>query len=112
MGEKGARLTGDSEEAAEKLVSNLTEVGGVSSRKMFGGFGVFHDGTMFCIVDSGGRIFFRAGASNQKLFEEADSERHGKMPYYSVPETVLDDQRALRKWAAAAIQASKEAKKK
>lgn len=112
MGKKGSKLTSDAESAAAGLVTSLADLGEVSSRKMFGGLGIFESGTMFGIVDSSGRIFFRAGESNMALFEEAGSDRHGKMPYYSIPDSVLDDPASLRSWGDAAVGASRTAKKK
>lgn len=112
MGKKGAKLTTDAESAAARVVADLGDLGEVSSRKMFGGLGIFESGTMFGIVDSSGGVFLRAGDSNAMLFEEAGSHRHGKMPYYSVPDSVLGDPSALRGWGSAAIDASRSAKKK
>lgn len=55
MGRKGAKLTDGAIEAAESLVAELDPLGEVSSRRMFGGLGIY--------CGSG----------------------HGKMPYVSVP---------------------------
>ena len=112
MGQKGAKLTSDSETAAERLVQGLADIGDVSSRKMFGGFGVFETGTMFAIVDPRGGVFLRAGETNTQLFEEAGSHRHSKMPYYSIPDSVLADSTTLRRWAESAVSVSRQAKKK
>ena len=107
MGKKGTKLTSDAESAAARLVESLADLGDVSSRKMFGGVGIFESGTMFGIVDSSGGVFFRAGAANSQLFEDAGSSRHGKMPYFSVPSSVLDDSAALHSWGDAAVDASR-----
>ncbi len=112
MGQKGAKLTSDAETVAERLVQVLADIGDVSSRKMFGGFGVFETGTMFAIVDSAGGVYLRVGEANTQLFEEAGSHRHGKMPYYSVPDSVLTDSTTLRQWANSAISVSRQVKKK
>ena len=112
MGDKGAKLTNDAEAAAERLVEGLAKIGDVSSRKMFGGFGVFESGTMFGIVDSAGSVFLRAGETNTQIFEEAGSHRHSRMPYFSVPDSVLRDSITLRHWAESALSASRQAKNK
>jgi TfoX/Sxy family transcriptional regulator of competence genes len=46
VGEKGARLSGASEPFKDDVMARLEPLGGVTSRKMFGGFGIFHDGSM------------------------------------------------------------------
>ena len=111
MGKKGSKLTSDADAAAASLVAELAELGEVSHRKMFGGVGIFESGTMFGIIDSRGRAFFRSGEANAALFEKAGSERHGKMPYYSVPESVLNDSAELSAWGTAAIESSRSEKK-
>ena len=110
MGKKGARLTGDAEAAATELIDRIASTGDVSSKKMFGGVGIFEGGTMFGIVDSKGGVFLRSDDDNAEMFETAGSERHGKMPYYSVPDSVLADRGTLTEWAASAIAASRRAR--
>lgn len=110
MGKKGDKDTGAATASAEHLVPKLAEAGEVTSKKMFGGVGVFESGTMFGIIDSAGAIFFRAG-DNVAHFEAAGSSRHGKMPYFSVPDSVLGDSGELLAWAQTAIDASRAAKK-
>ena len=59
MGIKGDKLIQDSVTAAELLVSKLDSIGGISTKRMFGGIGIFHEGKMFCIVDSKGQCFLK-----------------------------------------------------
>lgn len=107
MGEKGDRLTGTAADIAGRLVDDLAATPGISSKKMFGGVGIFAEGTMFIIVDSAGRVFFRVNDSTVGRFEEAGSEKHGRMPYWSVPETVLADRGQLEDWAQQALEAAR-----
>ena len=111
MGKKGSKLSADAESVAANLLESLASLGDVSSKKMFGGLGIFESGTMFGIVDSKGAVFFRAGDANTALFEQAGSHRHGKMPYYSVPDSVLGGPADLLRWGKGAIEASRAAKK-
>ncbi len=110
MGTKGAKLTGEASTSAERLQLALSPLGEISTRKMFGGYGVFESGTMFALVDSQGDIFFKADSTNLERFEEAGSTKHGRMPYYRVPDTVLDDEHALHEWAQSSIEVSRSAK--
>ncbi len=109
MGKKGDKLTNTSTDAAEGIVRRLMPLGNVTSKRMFGGYGVFEDGTMFAIVDSGGRPFLKVNDSNRDQFERVGADRHGKMPYFSIPDEVLEQDRSLREWAAKSIAASKKA---
>ena len=110
MGKKGREKTGASSIAAEKLQDELTSLGDVRLRSMFGGYGVFMEDTMFALVDSSGTVFFKVDASNLSLYEEAGSEKHGRMPYYQVPESVLAEKDMLQEWARISISVSKKAK--
>ena len=108
MGEKGARQSGHAAEAAQGLVDDLAPLGEVTSKRMFGGFGIFEDGLMFALVDSEGSAFLRLGASNEDRYRE----RHGRMPYGRVPDEVLADDQQLLTWANEALQAARAAKEK
>jgi DNA transformation protein len=112
MGEKGARLTPAADSARERLVEVLSPLGEVTSRKMFGGYGVFESKAMFALVSSTGEVFFKVGESNRTLFESSVARRHGKMPYYLVPAEVLANHSTLRDWARASIEIAHAEKKK
>ena len=109
MGTKGARATDASAASAERLQVGLASLGDISIRKMFGGYGVFEAGTMFALVDSQQGIFFKVDATNLERYQEAGSTKHGRMPYYRVPDPVLDDEPALQDWAQSSIMVSRNA---
>ena len=108
MGEKGARQSDQAAETARGLVEDLAPLGEVTSKKMFGGFGIFEGGLMFGLVDSEGSAFLRLGPSNEGRYQD----RHGKMPYGRVPHQILTDDEQLLAWAEEALQAARAAKKK
>ncbi|MDH4308693.1 MAG: TfoX/Sxy family protein [Acidimicrobiia bacterium] len=85
MGEQGAKLTEAGRLVAEALVDDLAPLGPVAAKKMFGGHGVFCDGTMFAIVDSAGTVFLRDDPDSAGDSEAAGAERHSKMPYWTIP---------------------------
>jgi DNA transformation protein len=107
MGVTGDKLTNDSGLAATLLVEKIQSIGGISSKKMFGGYGIFHDGRMFGMVDSKGQYFLKSDDTTKALFEEAGATRHGKMPYYSIPAVVFDATTQLLIWVQKAIHISK-----
>lgn len=111
MGEKGARLTGTAVEVGDTLVEELAPLGDVRAKKMFGGVGVFADDVMFVIIDSSGKVFLRIDEDTSGRYEAAGGEKHGRMPYYSVPEDILGDEAALAEWASEALRVAAAAKK-
>lgn len=111
MGEKGTKLTGQAGETSAALVDALQPLGDVTARKMFGGYGVFGDGVMFALIDSAGTPFLRVDDSNRPRFESAGSEKHSRMPYFSIPPAVFGNGDALLDWARESLGIAQAAKK-
>lgn len=112
MGDKGARQSLASSQQAKRLVDAFAPLGLVTSKKMFGGNGLFLDSVMFALVDSSGVAYLRADESTAALFEEQGGQRHGRMPYWQVPQGILDDEIELLLWGGRAAQTAKTAKQK
>jgi DNA transformation protein len=111
MGERGAKASAAGAAATAALVEALQPLGAVRSRAMFGGHGLFEDGVMFALVDSGGDAFLRADEALRPDFEAAGSTRHARMPYWSVPADVLEDDAQLLDWGGRALTAARAAKR-
>lgn len=112
MGEKGAKQSAAGADMAERLVDELVPLGDVTARKMFGGFGLFEDGVMFVLIDSAGTAHLRADDTTSGEFAAAGAESHGRMPYWQIPQPVLDDPEQLLEWAQTARDVARAAKKK
>ena len=107
MGTKGDKFSQDASLTAELLVSKLESVGGITSKKMFGGFGIFCDGKMFGLVNSKGIAYLKADETSKHNFENAGSVKHSRMPYFSIPESVLENQEQIIIWAKSSIALTK-----
>jgi DNA transformation protein len=107
LGERGARYSDDVGELAAEVVEALSPLGEIGWRKMFGGAGLFADGSMFALIDSAARLHFKVDESTRGRYEQAASEQHARMPYYSVPDHVLAEDDALLAWARESIAVSK-----
>ncbi len=107
MGTKGDKNTEAANLSAIEMVEKLASIGGISSKKMFGGHGLFHEGRMFGIIDSKGKAFLKTNDRNRQEFESKGSEKHSRMPYYTIPNEVADDLDSLLSWASLAIEISK-----
>ncbi len=106
--------------ALDEFAQHLTDVfrlfGPISLRRMFSGYGVFHDGIMFGLV-SQETLYLKADAENSADFRDQglgqfEYVRQGKiigLSYYQAPETVLEDANEAALWArrsfAAALRA-------
>ena len=97
-----------------KHVMELLEpIGDVTSRAMFGGHGIFHQGNMFALI-SDDTLYFKADEKNRPDYEARglgpfSYERKGKqlsMSYYRAPYEALDNPKELCQWAQKAYDAA------
>jgi DNA transformation protein and related proteins len=95
----------------DSVLERLDSLEGISSRPMFGGYGVFAEGDMFALI-SGAALFFKVDDSNRALYEEAGSKQHAPIPYYLVPAEVMEDQDKLEDWAKTSIAIARATPKK
>lgn len=103
----------NSPEFLAHLKEQLTDIGPVAVRRMFGGAGIFYDGMMFALV-ANDTMYFKADAENDQRFEdlglshfsyEAKGQRR-ELSYRRAPEEVLDEKDAMTDWARPAIAAA------
>ena len=107
MGVKGYEMQKESTMQTELLLGKLVQIQGITTKKMFGGHGIFHENKMFGLIDSKGGVFFKANETNVDEYLNAGSAKHSKMPYYSVPENIFQDFDMLEEWAKKSIVISK-----
>ena len=105
MGQKGAKHTEAAAAMAEEATTTLGPLGDVTTKKMFGGYGIFESGVMFGIVSPEGDLYLRVGDETMPRYEAAGSHKHGRMPYWSVPDGA--DLPALGEEALAVARAAK-----
>ncbi len=96
------------DEKATAVKQALLPMGEVTSKKMFGGIGIFLEGLMFAKITGDGLLFFRVDDSNRADYEalgkgqfHSGSKKKG-MPYYEVPEQVIADEDQFLAWAKTA----------
>lgn len=95
----------------DRVMKLLAPIEGVSSKPMFGGYGLFHESAMFALV-SGAGLFFKVDDSNRAAYEQAGSKQYKPMPYYLVPAEVLEHAEKFLEWARAAMAVAHSADKK
>ncbi len=94
-----------SREIEEYLLGQLESAGKVTSRRMFGGVGVYIDGAFCAIIASGsGQLYLKVDDSNRADYERESMKPfrtpRGSIDYYTVPEHVIEDAELLREWAS------------
>ena len=106
-----------------EFVDYLHEVfehfGPIRSRKMFGGYGIYHQDLMFGLV-ADDELFLKTDAKNLLEFEALDLEafeymkdgKAFKMSYYRAPEEIYEDSDEAIRWAESAYAAAVRNKRK
>lgn len=108
-----------SQEYKAFIEDQLSEVEGYYSKNMFGGVGYFKDGAMFAAI-MGGVFRMKADETTKEDYLALDCDafkmtKGGKersMPYYEVPQGVLEDKKKLAEWASKAFDIAIKTKKK
>ncbi len=105
-----------SDEFLNYVVGQLSMLGRVTARKMFGGAGLYCEGKMFGLVaddvpylkadDSNRDDFLKAGSSPFNPFPDKTTA----MPYYEIPADVLENPTALAPWAQRSLDIARKKK--
>lgn len=102
----------------EALRDIFAALGPISVKKMFGGKGIYHDGLIVGLVVDG-EVLLKGDAISGPEFEAAGAGRWAydgkgkpvKMPYWSIPDSAMDDPDELAVWTKKAFEAAIRAKK-
>ena len=80
---------------------------GVTSKPMFSGWGIYKNGRIFAVINES-ELFAKGSEETGKIYESRGGERFTyavknrrepvKLPYWSVPEDVLENREALMEW--------------
>lgn len=89
----------------------FSDIDGIKSRSMFGGYGFYKDGKIFGMI-ADGKLYFKVGEGNRKEYEKAGSKPfvyHGykdksvTMSYWEVPGDILENKEELAVWIEKAV---------
>lgn len=106
-----------------EFVKFLSEVfhdfGSIIPRKMFGGYGIYHEGIMIGLV-TGDTLYLKADETTKQYFIDKDltpfeydkGDKKIKMSYYLAPEEIYDDPDEAIYWVKLAWQAALSSKSK
>ena len=104
-------------EYKDYIARQLEEFGAYETKKMFGGLGYFKDGVMFGAIMHGA-FRLKGDETNAPDYAAYGMKRHeipGKkmsMPYYEVPQEILNDKAVLKEWVYKSWEVALKSKKK
>lgn len=105
-------------EFIEHLHEVFEQFGAINSRRMFGGYGVYHDGLMFGLV-ADNVLYLKTDSESVRHFdargltpfEYSSKGKTATMSYYTAPEEIYEDPEEARVWAQRAYAAALRARK-
>src|SRR5678815_1721100 len=87
------------------VLEQLGDVPRVVTKRMFGGIGIYSDGTFFAVIDND-TLFFKVDDVLAQRYRDKGMPPFAPIPgakpmmgYYQVPPDVLEDGAALVRWA-------------
>ena len=108
------------EQFVTEVIDRFCVVDSVSSRKMFGGHGIFHHGLMIALI-ADNELYLKADKASEHWFKEQGLEAFSyqkaggkvfKMSYFQVSESFFEDDEETRVWMQRAIDAAQRAPRK
>lgn len=91
------------------VIDQLSELGALHCRPMFGCYGLYHQGVFFAIICAD-TLFFRTDEESAPDYIKLGMspfvfrERQSVNSYYEVPAKILNSRRHLAEWARTAVQ--------
>ena len=100
-------------EFLDYVLETMSHSAAVTSRKMFGGYGLYREGLMFALI-AGEALYFKTDAASVAQFEKAGSlpfvyrsaTRSVQMSYWSAPAESLESPAEMRDWCQLAYAAA------
>ncbi len=102
-----------SRDFVDHVLDLLSAWGGVSPRRMFGGYGLFHGDRMFGLIPDD-RLYLKVDDHSRRDFESAGTQpftysarmRTITMSYWEAPPELFDDGEQMIHWAQRALEAA------
>ena len=104
-----------SDEQVEFVLDLFSDLGPITTRKMMGGMMFYHDGVIFAALMRDGRVQLKgagdfadaldAAGWERWTYQRAGSDKVTAMPYWVMPEALLDDPEEACAWARRALSA-------
>lgn len=91
-------------ELLDAILQKLEGIEGITSKRMFGGAGIFIDKKMFGMVTGHGLYALKTNADTRLKYEAEGGEQFMSMPYHVIPERVFHDQDTFLTWVEESIQ--------
>jgi DNA transformation protein len=113
MPEGDTRTMAVTDDYLQYVLEQLADLGQLTTRRMFGGVGLYHEERFFGFI-AGDTLYFKVNDSNRPDYETRGMTRfrpfadkpHLSMTYYEVPADTLEDAEECSLWARKSVAAA------
>lgn len=91
------------------IAERLEPLGTISTKRMFGGCGIFCDGKMFCKISPSQTVSLKADEETAQIYTNAGMRKSGTMNYYELSAEQLENDEVFLEFARLAQHASSRA---
>jgi DNA transformation protein len=102
-----------SKEYIDYVLDQLSCLGPIAHKRMFGGVGLYFDGLFFALIDDD-ILYFKVDDNTRRRYEAARTKpfqpggvASSQSGYYSLPVNVLEDLDQLRTWGKEAVEVAR-----
>ena len=103
----------------EYILDLLSPLGSITSKAMFGGYGIYKDSIIVAII-ANDELYFKVDSTNQPQYEKLGStpftyvanSKRTTMSYWKVPIEIMEDESQLSAWLEQSYDISLKNKKK
>lgn len=99
----------------EFVVEQLSPIGEITARRMFGGHCLYCDGIVFALIGNN-VLYLKADDVNRPDFEKLGlkpfqpfEDRSSVMSYYTAPPEIFEDADSMKRWIGSAVDAGRRA---
>jgi DNA transformation protein len=113
-------MSGSNKSLHDYLMADVfAETYGITSKRMFGGFGLYKNGKIFGLITDG-KLFFKVGDTNRKQYEKRGSKpfvfksrgRDVTISYWELPADIMEDKELLEEWIEESVKVQENKSKK
>ena len=99
----------------------LSHIHGITSKRMFGGYGIYQNYVIFALITSETELYFKVDEALKEKFKSHGSHpfiytghknrKPTEMPYWLLPEAILEDKEKIIKWVSESVEAGRKTTK-
>ncbi len=98
----------------DRIMALLGRFHPLTYRKMFGGIGIYsaESDSILAMISSADVLYLKVDEVNRADYEAIDAEQFHRMPYFRLPDSIIEDDEQLQVWLEKSVAVAARAPKK